>query len=558
MAKRPKKERRTSPPEQTPGTPWLERLPAQVAFLAVLTLIAYGNSFVAGFHLDDTTMLANPDVVAEASWQDLLHPGAFRPLTILTFRANYLLAGRDPRSWHWVNVILHIGNAVLVLMLARRYLSPVWAASAAALFAVHPVQTEAVTYISQRASVLAAFFGLLTLLTYLRERRGVSLLFFALSLLAKEETIALAALPPLVDYVERRRPRLLYYSTMLLLAAGAAVRLFWSLGRVSDTNVGFAVKGVPNLLYALTQPRVLWKYLQLIVWPANQNLMHEVELSRGLWSPPSTALSLLALAGLAVALCWLVWLRRAPWVWVLGFIILVSPSSSFVAAADLMFEHRLYFPMWSLLLGVVWLLQQGLSRFGAPRGLVMALVSVWLAALTVATMARNLVWKDEVSLWSDVLAKSPRRPEPYSALGQALANRDPARARKLFERGLELNPRDPRLHTNLGVVLLSRDEPAAALRMLHRALELGGDSPIVWTNIAAAHLLQEQAEAGRQSAQRALALDPCYLEARRLLMIAQARLAGKAEAYSAGAVPAACRKTAAEIAAHENYRRFYH
>src|SRR5262249_26788563 len=122
--------------------------------------------------------------------------------------------------------------------------------------------------------------------------------------------------------------------------------------------------------------------------------------------------------------------------WALGFLLLLAPSSSLVPAADLMFEHRIYFPLMCLVIAAGLLLETWPRRAGP-----VALMA--LAALLAVTMARNPVWHDDRSLWSDVIEKSPGKARGYFQLGQTYTSDDPATARQWYERGLQLDPRSP-------------------------------------------------------------------------------------------------------------------
>ena len=164
--------------------------------------------------------------------------------------------------------------------------APAAGVSCGGLFAVHPLQTEAVTYVFARSSLLATFFALLSFVLFLRGRYAFSAVAFTLSLLAKEETVALPAFLLLYDYlfvakgkwcgipagrfgpVTQRKWR--YYVGLALCSALAAARLFYVLDRFPDPGVGFRVRGVGVLSYALTQSRVVWHYLRLVVLPTGR------------------------------------------------------------------------------------------------------------------------------------------------------------------------------------------------------------------------------------------------------------------------------------------------
>jgi tetratricopeptide (TPR) repeat protein len=531
-----------------------EHSAVQAAALALLVLLAWSNSYSTSFHFDDYHALSDRYVAAPGLGLEIFRPGQTRPLTYYSFHLNYLAGGMDPYAYHVVNVLLHLANTLLLLAIARRHLAPLTAGLAAALFALHPIQTESVTYIFARSSVLAASFALLCFWFFLRDRLAISACFFGLSLLAKEETIALPAFLALYDYARQRRLRWGYYGALLAFAALAAARLFYLLETVPDAQAGFRLRNVPAHLYALTQFRVLWIYLRLLLFPAGLNLDHDVALSQGLLSPWTTLPAMLGILGLVAGLGWMLWKKRSrPALWALGFLVLLAPSSSFVPQADLIFEHRTYYPLTSLVIVAAAALAAGLHRL--PRAAIWAAVTILLAALSAGVWKRNRVWHDEKTLWTDVLAKSPNKARPYLGLGRALAAEDPQRAKELMERGLQLDPNFADLQTNLGVVLMRLDDPRAALERFQKAMAITGPSAEHWNNIGAAQFRMGDPHAAQSSYRAALSLDPCFANARLNLMHALDAQGGRAEAWRTGEIPTGCRLAAASASRIEEYRK---
>jgi tetratricopeptide (TPR) repeat protein len=494
-------------------------------------------------------MLNDRNIVGAGFGWNIFRVVQTRPLTFLTFHWNYLAGGNDPAGWHWVNLLLHSANAVLLLLIARRHASSGTAFIAASLFALHPLQTEAVTYIYQRATVLATLFALLSFLLFLRKQYAWSAGAFGLSLLAKEETIALPLLLLLYDVVyRRRRPCMGYYSGMLGLAGLAAGRLFYVLHVIPNPTVGYRLRGIPAPSYALSEPRVLWLYLRLFVFPVDLNVDHDVALSRGLFSPPSTWFALLGLLALVGVLAYLAWCRKEPAFWGLGFFVLLAPSSSLVPALDLMFEHRVYFPLMCLVIASAGLLAR------LPQRIMTSGVIVLLIALLTATLARNRVWHDEESLWTDAMRKSPHKARPYAALGRALVTEDPGQARQLLEHAATLDPNDPSIHNDLGVALLFNTDASGALQHFQRAIAQAGETTDYLTNLGMAFRALGQPDQAIRSFRRALELDPCAGAAREDLARALVYQGNKLEAFVATQVPANCHLPPEEVQKLEEVR----
>jgi len=401
---------------------------------------------------------------------------------------------------------------------------------------------------------------------------------FALSLLAKEETVALPAFLLLYDYVLVARQdagwvagRRWYYAALLACAGLAAARLFYVLHSLPDPGVGFRVRGVSPTVYALSQPRVIWRYVRLVVLPVGQNLDYDLRPSASLLNPPGTLIAILALAGLLVTLA--VLLRRearsaspapgfetgqpwaAPAFWALGFFLLLAPSSSIIAQSDLIFEHRTYLPLISLVVALAWALHRGLQRVAAP-GIRVGAVGLLLGTCAVGTMARNQVWATELSLWSDVVRKSPNKGRPYIGLARGLAEAHRGQeARRALERGVELDPANHELHTNLGVLLLEEGNASKALEHFRRALQLDRQTPEAWNNIGAALYQLQDREEAIATFRRALALSPCFYNSRRNLMMALSEAGRKNEALEAGKLPAGCVVLPDQARDLEEYRR---
>jgi Flp pilus assembly protein TadD len=528
---------------------WTDNAALHGAAVALLALVAYWNSLGGGFHFDDAEIFLNPYIVSSGFGWGILRLAQTRPLTFLSFHWNYLAGGAAPYGFHLVNVLLHAANAVLAMLIARRAFKGPLALLAGALFALHPLQSQAVNYVFERATLLAAFFALLSVLFYLREKYWWAVAAFGLLLLAKEETIALPAFLLLYEISRGRRIRWAPYAAMLGLGAAATARLSYALHVTREAKLGFGRAGISVASYGLTQCRVIWTYLRLFVAPAGLSLDHDVKLSHGLFAPPATFVALLALLALVGALAWLAWRGSQPALWALGFFVLLAPSSSIIPVVDVMFEHRTYFPLLGLAMAAAWALGRLPGRARA------AALAVLLPAMLAATVARNRAWRDERSLWSDALEKAPGKARVYFQLGQTYVSENPALARQWYERGLAIDPDDPNGHTNLGLILRSRGDADGALREFQRALQLGGLQPLIWNDIGATQLERGDAEEGIRAFRMALKSDPCRFDARSNLTLTLASAGDRAAAAEASRVPAGCRLQPAQIQKLEAERR---
>jgi tetratricopeptide (TPR) repeat protein len=514
--------------------PLTERFEWQAGALALLVLIAYANSLASGFHFDDSDIFSNPWITGSGFGWDIFRVDQTRPLTYLTFHWNYLAGARDPALYHLVNLVLHAANSILVLAIARRYVSPFSAGCVAAVFALHPLQTESVTYVYARSTLLSTHLALWTIWCLKRGQYLASALLFGVSLLAKEETIALPGFLLLLDLFERRRPERSYFAALFGFAALAASRLFYLI-LVSATDPGVGrVRGISSGHYLLTQCRVLWIYLRLMIAPIGLNLDRDVPVSTGLLVPWTTLAAALALAILFAALIWLAWRKRQPpAMWALGFFVLIAPGSSIVAQADVIFEHRVYLPMVCAVIALGFLLEH------IPRARLAMAFAVLVPVMLAGTITRNADWFDEKTFWADAVAKSPNKGRSWLGLARAHAD-NPTLERGYLMRGLAVDPDNAALHTDYGIVLLAAGEATDALAHFNRAIALGGETADGWNNIGGAYYKLNDREASMSSFEKGLRLDPCNFGARRNVMMLYSQRNDAHDVWLAGDVPAAC------------------
>lgn len=476
----------TTPPssrtELRPGAPaWPAATLAALA-IAALVFAVWWPALGASFQFDDfNVIVGNPRVHSLSAWLASM-PG-IRPLLKLSYAISYSL-DPGPRGFRMLNVAIHAANSGLVgALLWRRARShgldagaATQAAGLAALvFALHPVQTESVTYITGRSVSLAALPCLLALGAWLAGQdaltraaalmwRGAALLAFALALGVKETTIVLPLALLLWSATEprialpagpggsppawRRAPA---WRALLPLFALAALALLvawlWPpYRRLLDTSLAIRPVGA-NLM---TQAHGLGYLALQLLRPWGMNADPAL--------PATTRLDLVtALLGLfwvAVAIAGLALRRRRPSLafGMLWFLLWLLPTNSLLPRYDVANDRQLYLA----LIGPAWLL--GLAVVTAARGVALrwlppaALLAI-ATTLAVATLRHNRVYQDEVSYWQDVAGKSPASPRAANNLGiaYALACRDADAARE-FERAVRLQPGYYRARINLQLV----------------------------------------------------------------------------------------------------------
>jgi len=501
------------------ANPWALHL-AAVGAVLFLGALCYANTFDVPFVLDDVTSIFTNPLVKTFDFRLKT-----RILGDLSFALNYRLGGLEPAGYHAVNLLLHLLNAVFVYLLVQlifrtpsmagflagetgRYVRAPMAIGfgAAILFVTHPLQTQAVTYLTQRVAVMATFFYLGAVLCYgwsrLCRKRvnaagllGLSLLLAVAGVLSKENAVTIPLTILLFEMTFFRgelRRRFLQLAWYLLPLVVVPMFMLGRIGFSSDllgavSRMTAEGGAPPRMTYLLTQFPVVVSYLRLFLFPAGQNLDHDVPL-RSTPLDPVVIASFLLLAAVAAAgvRLWLASRRTDPGAGALSglvafgigwLFITLSIESGAIPIRDVMFEHRLYLPSVGLVMAITaagwWLVIRWGGDDGLRRGTIrfVGLVGAVGVVLGVATYMRNRIWQDEVTLWKDVVAKSPAKARAHGSLGHAYQRSGfPDEALGSYREAVRLAPGDHVARNNLGTIYLGRKQPEAALEQFREAL----------------------------------------------------------------------------------------
>jgi Tfp pilus assembly protein PilF len=487
--------------------------------VVVAAVAVYANSLANGFVWDDVLLIVdNPRI---KSWDRLLAlftqplaPGTqyYRPLQGLTYVTDYAVNGLAPAGFHMTNVVLHALAALLFYRVSGLVLRDSLAALVAALlFAVHPIHTEAVAYLSGRTDSLAAIFLLGALL--LHEKPFLSAAAFFAALLARESAITLLPLVVLLDasgIVSARRRRERY-------AAYAVVVMLWALMRASflggqPVHVETAAFSLGTRL--LTLPKVVLSYLALLVFPVRLHMERDVVPAVSVLDP-----SFLGPAALLILIAaFLFALRRTAWPIVLGslwFLVALAPFANVVPLDAFMAEHWLYVPSMGVFMALGWPIAQALRR--RTRAPVAAGLVVVLAACAARTVRRNAEWATERTIFEATVRDSPASFRAHSNLGRVyLEAGDAERALGPLTHALSLasTPAEEAIvHSNLALAngLLGRH--ADAIREYRRAIDLKGADAQIYTNLAGTYLEMGRAAEAKDALEKAIATKPDYAPA---------------------------------------------
>ncbi len=442
----------------------------------------YANALRADFQFDDyNVIVGNPVVHAWAAWwADAAH--GIRPLLKASYTLSWTM-GLGAFGFHLVNVLVHAANTLLIYALSQRLLDPSPltpdalrltvptphpsrlthpAFLVALLFAVHPIQTEAVTYISGRSVSLMALCYLGSLLAYVHARRsgaavrrwlhGLSLGLFVAALLVKETAVTLPAALLLWEVtIGDRGPWRVIVKRLAphgMLLGVAAAWLWWHPGYHSLFAYSFSLRSLHDAV--LTQIHGIVYLLSRLLFVHRLNIDPDLPVITA-WTPGLVAESL-ALGGCLGAALWA--FRRQPWIacGILWVFLHLLPTNSVVPRLDVANERQVYLVAW----GVCLLTGAGLARLSlllprpAMATAVTVLAVVWLGA---ATVARNEDYRTEVSLWNATVLESPAKARGHNNLGYAyaLAGR-PKEAEQAYRTALRLDPDFVIARQNLAVL----------------------------------------------------------------------------------------------------------
>jgi tetratricopeptide (TPR) repeat protein len=469
---------------------------ARLVLLAA-ALVAFGASLGSGFHFDDYAIFSDPALQSARGWIEVWAPRQTRPLTYFSFWLNRVIGAGDPLGYHLFNLLLHLGAVLLAWECLRRLLPERTAWIAAALFAIAPIQSEAVNYIWARSILLATLLCLAALREWIAGRAWIALVWFALALLAKEEC---AAFPLVLAWLIWRKalpaPRgsKAAIAIMLGLSAAAGARVIWALSVTSGAPGGTQV-GISPMHYLLAQSVVIWRYFQLTILPYGFTVDPDIHVA-----PWAGVLAWVALVGLTVV----IWRRAGTAVatWFIAGLLLLLPSSSIFPVADLSADRRMYLPMFAFAAAAA----IPLARIRQQA--VLAAIALVLIAFSVR---RTMVWMTEASLWQEAVDRAPNKLRPKLQLARALPA---AKALDLLAKARLDAPYNPDIATETGKILLTEGQFDAALEEFGRALALSPMDARNVNNRGVALQALGQTEAARGDFERALRMDPTLTEAR--------------------------------------------
>jgi tetratricopeptide (TPR) repeat protein len=502
--------------------------------LAAVTILAYRPAWHGGFLWDDDAYIVNNELLTaphgwQRIWFSLDSPSQYFPLTYSTFRIEHALWGLNTTGYHWVNLLLHVGNALLVwTVLVRLGVSGSWLA--ATIFALHPVQVESVAWITERKNVLMAFFFLLTLLAWIafvdaRTRRSwmfywLGLILYVLALSAKATACTLPAALFLILWLQKKPitvRRLLQIIPFIVLGVGSGLLAVWweRYHQGTSRDVFTFLSPLERILVA---SRAVWFYLSKIFWPSDLTFIYP----RWNISPGDLVHYIWLVACIAAGVA-IYFLRRyvgrgvevgvaffvATLGPVLGFIMLFTFRYTFVA------DHYQYLAC----IGPIALASAGAvslsDKFAQHRVAIVTGALLIMASLGLLTWRQAATYSDIERLWRTTLARNPECWMAHTNLGLVLLQQgkiDDGIAE--YRSALQMQPDSWDAEYNLGTALLGKAAVDEAILHCERAVQMRPTDPDALVCLGNALFQKGRIDEAINHYEKAITLHPDHFLAR--------------------------------------------
>ncbi|MFX0137252.1 MAG: tetratricopeptide repeat protein [Candidatus Hodarchaeota archaeon] len=530
--------------------------------LVIFGFIIYSSSIKGPFVFDDTFNIRdNPKIRLTKLTLDGLIKAGFespcpnRPVANISFALNHYFNRYDVAGYHFVNILIHIITGIILFYFIKITLellnfqglapqfekhtppdkrnnlnhssinSSVFSSQhsfspnsteilfisffSTSIWLVHPVQTQAVSYIVQRMNSMAVMFYILSLLFYVKTRHTNSkrkklvlllgcILSGILSLGSKEIALTLPLFIFLYEWYFFQEVSLKWLKRnsiyLLLFLFIVTLLLFFYLDGHPIERILYTYKHRDfNLLQRVfTEFRVVIFYISLLIFPhpARLNLLHDFSISNSFLDPITTILSFISIAGLMVTAIWLAKRERLLSfciLWFLGNLIIESS----VIGLEIIFEHRVYLPSMFFILMLVSLLYRFVNLkwiWGALLCAVVVIFSIW-------TYQRNIVWSEDVKLWRDCVNKSPNKSRQHHNLGIALAQKGNLDdAIEHYRAALKIKPDYLEVLNNLGIAFVNKGDYDQAILSFKRLLKMDPNKTDTRMNLANVLFLQSKTD----------------------------------------------------------------
>ena len=518
------------------------------AVLIAACFLVYANSLTNSFVWDDEALVVNNTDIRSLRcvhrfFTARLFPGIkggnfYRPVQSLSYAIDYFFWGLNPFGFHLTNILLHAANAALIYLVlfaltGRREISFM----ASLLFVVHPINTEAVDYVSGRADLLAALFMYISLFFFIAEKKRSitersdrigkagffmpSVAFFILSLLTKAAAVILPLLAMLCCFCfekqwesfVRERRRITKRSWALLAVLVSIPALYLLIRYAIRVSSGEALSSNPYPFYCrfLTSFKVVLLYLKLLVFPFPLHMERVVPMETSIFSP-AVFLPIIFLCVIAVVALKAYRISRIAFFGIAWFFIALVPYLNWFPMNAEMAEHWLYVPSVGFFLLAVLGLEQ-LRRI-MPLRFIHIIFVIVLVCLSFITVRRNLDWRDNEAIYTQTARYSPGSPRAHYNLGNIYLEKGQFyRAIEEYGASIRIKPGNARVHGNLGKALLGLGRHQEAIGEFEAAVYLEPSSAGFHNKLGAAYGMAGLHERAILQFKEAIKLDPGLVDA---------------------------------------------
>ena len=460
----------------------------------------YWNTLHSPFTFDDYFTIVNNNLIK--SGEILTKFNLPRYLGILTFAINYKMDKLNVSGYHIINILIHIANSFLIYLFIKKIISHAckeinklihnsFSFLTAFIFLVHPINTQAINYISQRYTILSAFFAISSSLLYLKFRESSDSAYHYLieswlcALLAyktKENTATLPLIIILIEFILLKdlytniKRKIIYIFPYFLLIIVIPLSLIATFNQPQEDALTKALSisretpTITRIQYFITEFSVIITYIRLFFIPIHQSIDYYYPLAESFWEMKILLSFLFIIILLAIAI--ITSRKYAPLAFgIFWFFIFLLIESSIIPIADVIFEHRAYLPSFGLILAFAYLLFV-LAKKVHLKGLY-AVFALIIIVLSIFTYARNEIWKDEIALWKDAANKFPKNSRTHLNLGAIYAEKGMCdEAITELELGLKNDPYNELSRTHLAFCFWKKDRIEDAIKIMNYVMQL--------------------------------------------------------------------------------------
>jgi tetratricopeptide (TPR) repeat protein len=512
------------------------------ALLVASVILAYCPAWTAGFIWDDDVYVIHNKLLTEPGglariWFSQESPSQYFPLVYSVLRLERAIWGLHPAGYHWVNILIHAANSLLVWRILCRLRVPgCWLA--AALFALHPVQVETVAWVTELKNVLSLLFFLLSLSAWLRFLDNSAkrwqwyfgaVTFYSLALFSKTTACTMPAALVLVLWltkrpIDKRRIAQIIPFVLLGLSMGL-VTIWWERHHIGTSGETFSVGVLGRVLIA---SHAAWFYLAKLVWPVSLAFSYP-RFAINLADPLAYGWLVAGiLSGVVIYYC-----RRRTGrsveVAALFFLATLSPLLGFIMLYTFKYTFVADHYQYAAAIGPLALAAAGIARtiqeFPAQEKILRPIVfGTLMLVLGSLTWHRAKVFQNVESVWRDTIAKNPKSWLAYSSLGDELIHRGEFdEAMEQYDKAIELNPNDVNALVSAGNALFGRKRYTEAMELYTRALRLNPNNPESHVNLAVILANEGRMDEAIEHDHAALKLNPRHVAAHVNLAVTLAR-----------------------------------